>query len=59
MLTQKHRILDFNATDLLYIFIEVQKCFAIIKIVKKLSWKGTGLSKGEKIACLDNIRQNN
>ena len=46
MLTKNHFIWNFNATDLLYTFIEVDRnALELSKMSKHWGWKKTGLSK--------------
>ena len=50
---------NFNATCLLYIFIEVHRnTLELKKMSKNLNEKRTGSSQGQKLACSDNLRKN-
>ena len=42
----------------LYFYWNSEKCFGVIKTLKKWSWKGTGVSKDKKFACSDNPGHN-
>ena len=57
--TQNHEIWNFNAPDLIYIFIDDRRnALKLQNMSKNQSWKETGPSQDKTFVCLDNLGQN-